>query len=526
MPYSDLTTPSVLIVDDDPATLRLLQKIVSSAGYQVFQARDGSEAFALVQRECPDLVISDWEMEGMNGPALCEAIRREPLPKYVYLMLLTARATDAEMVQGLEAGADDFISKPVKAPVLLARLRAGTRVLATERRLLDFSQRDSLTGVLNRRAFHEQIVQEWERNIRYGRPLSCVMADLDFFKRINDTYGHKTGDTVLKATANVLQAHCRSVDVICRYGGEEFCILLPETDEAGAAIWAERARAALRELSIPVEGRTVRISSSLGVAQRLVDTTNPEMLIDLADQALAVAKQTGRNRVIRRSSFDDSTGESCDSVALRRPLQGVLARDVMIPAVLCPAVDDTVAQVTDLLLELRLNSVPVVRQDGQLAGIISEIDLAQALAGSAEWDRPICDLLKTDVVTFAVDTPAQQVLDFLGRAALGRVVVVEEGRPTGVISRGCFLRWMRNHWANRAALAIPPSVSSTALSQSNPHTKAMRLVEVAEQQLANLRAQLGTEGTDVVPCIIGEASKLQEVVNDLLAQSGAGRGIS
>lgn len=525
MSNHDLTTPSVLIVDDDPAALRLLHKIVSMAGYRVFQAHDGSEAFALVQSECPDLVISDWEMEGMNGPALCEAIRRQPLPKYVYVMLLTARTTDAEMVQGLEAGADDFIFKPVKAPVLLARLRAGTRVLATERRLLEFSQRDPLTGVLNRRAFHERILQEWERAVRYNRPISCVMADLDFFKRVNDTYGHTTGDAVLKATASLLQSHCRAVDVVCRFGGEEFCIVLPETDEAGAAAWAERVLTALREVALPVEDRTLRVTASLGVSERLADTNNPEMLIDQADQALAVAKQTGRNRVIRRSSFEDPTGESCASVSLERPLEGVLARDVMIPALFCPSADDTVAQVTDLFLELRLNSVPVVGEDGQLAGIISEIDLAQAMARSADWSRPLRDLLKTDVVTFAVDTPAQVVLDFLARAALGRVVIVEEGRPTGVISRGCFLRWMRNWSAHREAPLSLLDAPSGPVSADDGRNKFLRIVEAAEQRLSNLRHHLTEEATDVVPCVIGEASRLQEVVNDLLAQSSAGGGI-
>ncbi len=522
MSTNESFVPTVLLADDDPATLRLLRTIVSAAGYPVLEARDGHEAYEKILAENPDLVVSDWEMPGMTGPALCEAIRQAKLPKYVYVMLLTARTADAEAIEGLEAGADDFISKPIKPAILRARLRAGTRVLAMERRLLEVSQHDSLTGVLNRRTFHERCVQEWGRADRYSHPLACVMVDLDFFKKVNDTHGHAAGDAVLRVAAAVLQGHCRSTDVICRYGGEEFCVLLPETNEIGAAAWAERARADLAQTAVPVGGHVMRVTGSFGVAQSLVDTKGPDALIELADQALAVAKQSGRNRVTRFSALKDCAGTIGDQGTLHSPLHGMCARDVMMPALLCPSEEDTLAQISDLLLGLRLTSVPVVHTNGQLAGIVSEMDLAQATAQGNGWDRPVREIMKTDVVTFEEDTSARRVLDFLCRAAIRRVVIVEGGRPSGVISRGCILRWLRNWYLLHNGTAAIPVIQQAIVSMDERRNNILRIVEAAEQRLSGLRTKIGDETTDHVPALVAEVSRLQEMANDLLGHSGNG----
>jgi two-component system, cell cycle response regulator len=444
MSTTDPAPLTALVADDDPATLRLIARIAANAGYRIVQANDGREALDRILSDCPDLLITDWDMPGLDGIQLCREIRRSDLPFYVYVLLLTAKSRSEEMVQALDAGADDFISKPINPAVLLARLKAGARIVVAERRLRHLGESDSLTGVLNRRAFHERFAAEWDRATRYQHPPSCVMIDLDFFKKLNDTYGHAAGDAVLQAIVSLLESHRRTSDVLARYGGEEFCLLLPETDEAGAAAWAERVRLAIAEARIPFSNKPLSVAASLGVATRLADTPSPEALIALADQALLVAKELGRNRVVPFSTLLDHGSDSPDRHAAYAPLEKVLARDVMAPAVYCPQEQDSVDQVVDLLLNLRLNAAPVVDDQQRLAGIISENDLLAVAASSPCLNTPIREYMKTNVVQYDEGTPAKTVFQFLARASVPRVVVVRDGRPTGVISRATLLRWLRN----------------------------------------------------------------------------------
>ncbi len=178
-----------------------------------------------------------------------------------------------------------------------------------EQELRWMSEHDPLTGLFNRRAFHERFYQEWQRAIRYGRPLSFGIIDLDFFKKVNDTHGHAAGDAVLEAVARLLKEQCRPSDIVCRHGGEEFCVVLPETDKEGAVSWGERFRLAIANTATTVDNAVLKVSASVGVAERLSDTTSMEHLEKLADQALAVAKQSGRNQVVPSSSLTSR----CDS---------------------------------------------------------------------------------------------------------------------------------------------------------------------------------------------------------------------
>jgi CBS domain-containing protein len=208
--------------------------------------------------------------------------------------------------------------------------------------------------------------------------------------------------------------------------------------------------------------------------------------------------------------------------AFRAPLEGVAARDVMIPALLCPSDDDTLARISDLLLGLRSTSVPVVNRDGLLVGIVSEVDLARATAQGCGWNGPIREIMKTDVVTFDEDAPAQRVLDFLCRAAIRRVVVVEGGRPTGVISRGCFLRWLRN-WSSLHPESTGGQTPQPDEAQvDDRRNNIIRIVEAAEQRLSRLRCKIAEDTSDPVPGLIAEATRLQEMANDLLGHSSAG----
>ena len=512
-PTPDPAALTVLVVDDDPATLRLVRKIIFAAGYRVLAANDGREALDCILTQCPDMLVTDWDMPGLDGLQLCRKLRQHPTPFYVYVLLLTAKSRPEEMVKGLDAGADDFVGKPVNPAALLARLRAGARTIAAERRLRDMASLDPLTGVMNRRSFHERFSAEWDRVSRYGHPLACAMIDLDFFKRINDTHGHAAGDAVLQAIARLLATHCRTTDLLARYGGEEFCVLLTETDEPGAAAWAERVRLAIAAARIPFSDQILGVTGSLGVAARLPDTNSPEALVALADQAMSVAKELGRNRVVAFSALANAGPEGSGLFAPQAPLEGVPARVVMAPAVYTPHQDDPVEQVADFFLQLRLNAAPVIDDEARLVGIISENDLLAVAASNSCPEMPIRQCMRTNVVRYDEQTPAKEVFQFLSRAAVPCVVVVSEGRPTGVISRDTLLRWLRN-WSNvhRQSYTFPTTTPTSARRAG-----ILKAADAASKRLAALRRYLSTDDADVVPCAVAEATRLEGLAHDILA---------
>lgn len=287
----------VLIVDDSPMMLHLLDRVLSAGGYEVHQSRNGFEALDKMQDECCDFVITDWHMPTMDGIELCRQLRSMSWPQYVYIAVLTSSDSSDDLVVALDAGADDFYIKPVVAPELLARMRAGTRFLSLERQLRVQARLDPLTEVLNRRTFEEMFSREWNFALRHGTKLSCVMMDVDFFKTVNDRYGHPVGDAVLRSLSQILREQSRTPDYVARYGGEEFCVMLPHTDEDGAAAFAERCRVAILNEPFATPEGFVHVTASFGVAQRDSETGRPDHLLERADQALLWSKKQGRNRV-------------------------------------------------------------------------------------------------------------------------------------------------------------------------------------------------------------------------------------
>lgn len=511
----------VLVVDDDPAMLRLLAKLLSSAGYHVQEAADGLAAVEAIGRDCPHFLITDWDMPGLTGLELCRRVRQLELPHYVHTLMLTARSCNADAISGLEAGADDFIIKPVRPEELLARLRAGARIIDLERRLVETARTDPLTGMPLKRTLHEQLERQLARARRHGLPLACAMMDLDYFKRINDEYGHAAGDEVLRAAAHKLTCSTRQIDYACRYGGEEFCILLAQMDEDRAWEWAERLRTELSELPIVIQGRPLRITASFGVAQRLDDTCTPEQLVDLADQALLVAKRAGRNRVTRFSALDETgmlpLGESWQA---RDPLQGLLARHAMAPAVICLRETDTLEHAAEYFLHSRVNSVPVADAEGKLAGMVSEKDLISQILTPGARFRPVSEIMTAETVCFDEDTPLRTIYDFLCRVTLHRVVIVKDRWPRGVITRSCLLRlfsnWLIAGQPTEQGRHSPKPVDSSTARQWLRETTAALAKQAA-------RTQQFCEGPDAdfVSGIVAAAAGLQELTNDLLTYSSA-----
>jgi two-component system cell cycle response regulator len=297
----------LLLAEDEPTQRLLLKRRLTRAGYLVETAKDGDEALARIVRGQTQILVTDWDMPGMDGVTLCRRVREARLTGYVYILLLTGHGAVADVVAGLEAGADDYLEKPADEAELLARLKAGRRIVDLERSLRDahaqvrlMSVTDPLLGIFNRRYLMEELPQEVGRARRHGRPLSLIMADLDHFKRVNDGHGHDVGDELLVSFTRLLRASIRAGDWIARAGGEEFVIVLPETDSAGATVLAENIRAACAAMRLPAATGVLGVTTSLGIASLQSTQDLPQAaaaLMRQADQALYRSKRAGRNRV-------------------------------------------------------------------------------------------------------------------------------------------------------------------------------------------------------------------------------------
>jgi two-component system, cell cycle response regulator len=299
----------ILVVDDEPDIRRLLARLLKSGGYHVTAAPDGPTALALAAELDPDLVLLDVSMPGMDGYAVCRALQqRERVPAVIFV---SAYGTTRDRVEGLEAGAVDYVVKPFDPVEVRARARAALRTQAVRDALALQASTDPLTGLANRRQLDLRLAEAFDLAHRHGRPLACLMLDVDHFKRVNDTYGHAAGDAVLREVAARARAECRAVDTVARFGGEELTVLLPETDAEGARTVAERMRAAVAATPVPAwatDGALVAIPVriSIGIAALGPHTPTAEALRATADGALYQAKQTGRDRVVVANASDAS----------------------------------------------------------------------------------------------------------------------------------------------------------------------------------------------------------------------------
>jgi diguanylate cyclase (GGDEF)-like protein len=289
----------ILIADDDNVTLHILTEFLHERGYEIVTARDGREAWEMLQRaDAPSLLILDWLMPGMSGPAICLEVRKRSDLPYTYILLLTVKDQIPDVVEGMGAGADDYLTKPFDVRELEARLRAGERILKLQETLRHQATHDSLTGLWNRGTILDLLSRELARGKRKATPIAVIMADIDHFKQVNDTYGHAAGDSVLREVAARMRAALRGYDGVGRYGGEEFLTVLPECSASGGAGIAKRIREEISERPIDSNGVSIRLSLSLGVASSEgAGESDAESLLVSADQALYRAKAQGRNRV-------------------------------------------------------------------------------------------------------------------------------------------------------------------------------------------------------------------------------------
>jgi len=313
----------VLVVEDDRAMRALMAQWLNAAGHRVNVAENGVEALNLAELHRPQVVITDWRMPQMDGIALCRELRRLPAQRNTYLIMITVETIPDKLVEAFEAGTDDYLTKPLTPKLFFARLRAAQRVVQLQeelafdreqmvrfsnelsianKRLQQQALTDALTDLPNRRFAMERLEQEWALTQRGERALSCMMLDIDHFKKINDTFGHQLGDEALKQVADALRKTARAQDVVCRYGGEEFLVICPDTGATAAYQAAERMRVSVESLRmLAPDGRHMPLTLSIGVAEKGEGIADMNALINRADDSLYTAKTQGRNRTVLNS---------------------------------------------------------------------------------------------------------------------------------------------------------------------------------------------------------------------------------
>ena len=306
----------ILVAEDNPVTRKLLEKILVKAGHEVVSVENGRKALEVFKEAFFPIVLTDWMMPEMDGLELCRAIREDTSKGYVFIVLLTARDSKDDIVSGLEAGADDYLTKPPNHSELIARIKTGIRILDLERSLKKANEEirilsitDPLTGIYNRGYLNQHLSLEIKRAKRYKRSLSLILCDIDHFKKVNDSYGHQIGDQVLKEFVKCIKESIRyNIDWAVRYGGEEFMIVLPETDLKGACFIAERLRNVISSRIIEIKYKVIQITASFGVTT--IDSTTPDdkissnAIINEVDKCLYRAKQKGRNKVKAKRGND------------------------------------------------------------------------------------------------------------------------------------------------------------------------------------------------------------------------------
>ncbi len=446
---------------DDPET------IVTWEGFELDSAFQGQEGLELVERAVADrrpyaLAFVDIRMPpGWDG---VETVRRIWEVDPEILIVVCSAYSDyswQEMVR--ELGRNDrylILRKPFDN----IEVRQFAMAL-TER--WSQSRTDVLTELLNRRALRSYLDLEWKHAVQQHLPLACAMLDLDHFKRVNDSFGHQAGDEVLKQVAHTLLSKCRASDSIYRYGGEEICVLLPQTNEQEAVAWAETVRRAIEATPVVLEDRQLNVTVSVGVAERSADDDHPDRLIDRADQALILAKAAGRNCVLASNTTSAATDAG-------DPWKGVGLTDLMSTTFIALESSASVAEALQVFVHSPIGAIPVVNSVGTLMGVLSTADLLEISPTRTRLHEPVATVMCRDYAAFDFNTPVSAVVASLEQPGVNRVFVLRDGKPIGVVSRGGILRY-------RSKRSLPADVLNA--------TAALRLVGRLDRQSVALFAK-------------------------------------
>jgi two-component system cell cycle response regulator len=308
------TPVSVMICESSQVQLRILSQAIEEAGYAVQTTTSAEEALNVMTVMPVDIFLTGIEVGEVNGLEACWSLKSNAETESIYTIVITASGQDRRLEESLDSGADDFIRKPVNMTELRARLRAASRLVRMQKQFRRMAETDALTGAANRRAFMQYLEMEIEKSCRYQSAVSVIMIDLDHFKAVNDTYGHAAGDRVLVDTVGAVERCLRDRDMLGRLGGEEFAVILHDTEIEHAGDAAERIRKAIEAQTIETDdGKPIPVTASLGVASvcEVLGQDTPEAVLQAADEALYAAKENGRNQVIVCSpDYDEDIAEA------------------------------------------------------------------------------------------------------------------------------------------------------------------------------------------------------------------------
>ena len=441
----------VLVAHDEPAVVWSLSNFLQLVGYEVLQAGSGPQALTALEYYRPQFVIAGWEMAEMNGVELCRRIRTRKTPGYTYVLLLTATTDSNALIEALRAGADDFLALPLVYGELLSRLRAGARMVEYEGRLNRLRRNDPLTQTATRLVFDEMLARRLADAYNRRNTLYCVLADVDFFARVNDLHGRLAGDAALAAIATRLKEQCENDEQVFRISGNRFAFLHEAATEAEAVNWADRCRRALAAAEFSPNGQTVKVTASFGVAALEADSA-PEAALAKAEHPLAIAKQAGRNRVVGAGKIAElTTGRGAGG---GDPLRSAVARDIMTSNVVSFGQQETLEAAFEFLEACQLEALSVVDPDGQLLGVVTADEIRERLASLSLSSQTVGEILAADAPCYEEETTVQTLFEFFQRNEANRAEIVHSGRPTGFVTRGSL-----------AALGKPISLDSFASSR-------------------------------------------------------------
>jgi len=454
----------LLVVADDRKILRRLSRFLRVFGFHVDPVADGQQAIAVYEANPPDFLIVDDESLAVEH---CRQLFSKNHEGYTYTFLMVRDVKAEKLTDALMAGVDDFLAKPLVYGELLARLRAGARVLEYERRMRQQSATDQITGLLSQSAFHARL--ESELVDADEATVSCVLVDLDFFDNVNRLHGFAVGDEVLRTVATQIKNVATDCKYLASFGSGRFAALLPDSSDARALAWAETLRESIAKLEVHMLHQTVSLTASIGVAGNMHGSTTADALLERVEEALRMAKASGRNCVARCGQFDGETREWEDLARQGRLFETTVARDIMVPCPACVKSEDDLGHAAGLLEQSHLDELPVVDRQGRLVGLLDKSRLPDDLAQSSRWRAEVGDSMETHFKTVTENESFNALMEFFMDDAHSQhvVVVVRHEKPLGIIYR-----------SGMAALSEPLNVDSFAPDQ--PYSASSEYLVVHE----------------------------------------------
>lgn len=460
---------TVLIVSEDRKVLRHLSQFFHVFGYSVHQAATVQQAWTATEPVMPDFLIVDADLPGQGALEICRRLGDRDAREYIFKFLMHQPSAALDLTEALQAGVDDFLTKPVIHGELLFRLRAGARSLENERRFRQQFGRDSVTGCAGRGELHRQWAEATTARGKTRQTCGIVVVDIDFFDRVNHLYGWAVGDRVLGEVAQRIEGRLETNMQLARWDADRFCVVASGKTCDQAAEWAESVRKSVCATPVESGAAELQITTSFGVAAAVAE--GPAAFDNTfrdASSALHAAKRSGRNCVVRWGEFDDEAREWKELAAPGKLFQNTLARDVMTPCTVVVHPDDTAQYGRTLLAHTRLTAIPVVDRQGKFLGVIMPQVDETIEAETVE------QLMLEDIPTFDEETDFASLMEFCSREAAWTLMILKNGRPTGSVSP-----------AQLAALTEPLTIESFAPSCPQGPTSSYLVVpdDLPEDQL-------------------------------------------